>query len=76
MQLEQKKRRFMDFKKNQRNWRIEESKQTRTNQDKEPEIKVRENIEEKLEHLGKQEKYSYSAWMKNFGKIRVRQNGD
>jgi len=31
--------------------------QTRTNRDKVPEIKIRENIEEKLEHLDKQEKY-------------------
>ena len=34
-------------------------KHTRTNQDKEPEVKIRENIEEKLEHLDKQEKYLF-----------------
>ena len=37
----------------------EESKQTRTNRDKEPEMEIEKNVEEKLEHLGKQEKYLF-----------------
>ena len=37
---------------------MSQSKQ-RPNQDKEPEMGIRKNAEEKLEHLGKQEKYQF-----------------
>ena len=38
---------------------IYESKQTRPNRDKKPEIEIRKNAEEKLENLSKQEKYLF-----------------